>query len=287
MPLSGSEWVQDICPGAMLWGAMRFLDTSDPAVPERQRLEHTFVRARWLAGAVLAVLAPIGGFDLPAVLGLLAFIASGNVAVWRANRRVASLAAQRLLSGGAVTLDALAVLGVALWVPNDAATAAYATTVIVVTEAAVRFSPPKAGVATVLVLGGLAAVLGLRTATADDPFDGQTFAVVAGLAVLLGGMVGLAVREIYSTRVAAASAPAPTAELPEEALALLTPRERQVMGLILQGYSNPRIAAALVVEPKTVKNHINNIYSKLQLGSRYEAIATLLRQREAPRQPVE
>lgn len=271
----------------MLWGAMRFLDTSDPAVPERQRLEHTFVRARWLAGAVLAVLAPIGGFDLPAVLGLLAFIASGNVAVWRANRRVASLAAQRLLSGGAVTLDALAVLGVALWVPNDAATAAYATTVIVVTEAAVRFSPPKAGVATVLVLGGLAAVLGLRTATADDPFDGQTFAVVAGLAVLLGGMVGLAVREIYSTRVAAASAPAPTAELPEEALALLTPRERQVMGLILQGYSNPRIAAALVVEPKTVKNHINNIYSKLQLGSRYEAIATLLRQREAPRQPVE
>ncbi|HEY7067091.1 MAG TPA: response regulator transcription factor [Chloroflexota bacterium] len=52
----------------------------------------------------------------------------------------------------------------------------------------------------------------------------------------------------------------------------LTPREIEVLELVRGGLSNREIAQRLCIEEKTVKNHINNIYSKLQFRSRYEAI---------------
>ena len=58
----------------------------------------------------------------------------------------------------------------------------------------------------------------------------------------------------------------------------LTEREREILGLIAQGYSNPQIAAHLVLSPKTVRNHISSIFSKLQVADRAEAI---VRAREA------
>ncbi len=58
----------------------------------------------------------------------------------------------------------------------------------------------------------------------------------------------------------------------------LTDREREILKLIAQGYKNPEIAAQLVLSPKTVRNHITNILSKLQVADRAEAI---LRAREA------
>jgi DNA-binding NarL/FixJ family response regulator len=53
---------------------------------------------------------------------------------------------------------------------------------------------------------------------------------------------------------------------------LLTPREVDVLELIVAGKSNREIAEALFIEEKTVKNHVSNIYSKLHLKNRYEAI---------------
>jgi DNA-binding NarL/FixJ family response regulator len=53
---------------------------------------------------------------------------------------------------------------------------------------------------------------------------------------------------------------------------LLTPREVEVLELIVAGRSNREIAEALFIEEKTVKNHVSNIYSKLHLKNRYEAI---------------
>lgn len=53
---------------------------------------------------------------------------------------------------------------------------------------------------------------------------------------------------------------------------LLTRRERDILELVQQGKSNREIAEALIIEEKTVKNHINSIYSKLHLRNRYEAI---------------
>ncbi len=42
--------------------------------------------------------------------------------------------------------------------------------------------------------------------------------------------------------------------------------------LIAQGYTNPAIAEHLVISPKTVRNHVSTIFSKLQVASRAEAI---------------
>lgn len=53
---------------------------------------------------------------------------------------------------------------------------------------------------------------------------------------------------------------------------VLTPRELQVLEFIVAGKSNREIAELLFIEEKTVKNHISNIYSKLHLKNRYEAI---------------
>ncbi len=52
----------------------------------------------------------------------------------------------------------------------------------------------------------------------------------------------------------------------------LTDREREVLSLIAQGYTNQAIAERLVISPKTLRNHISSIFSKLQVTSRLEAI---------------
>jgi len=57
----------------------------------------------------------------------------------------------------------------------------------------------------------------------------------------------------------------------------LTEREKEILNLIALGKGNREIADTLNIEEKTVKNHINNIYSKLQIKSRYEAISYMLR----------
>jgi DNA-binding NarL/FixJ family response regulator len=62
-----------------------------------------------------------------------------------------------------------------------------------------------------------------------------------------------------------------------ESMEPLTAREKDILGLIALGKGNQEIAVALAIEEKTVKNHINNIYSKLQIKSRYEAITYMLR----------
>ena len=64
----------------------------------------------------------------------------------------------------------------------------------------------------------------------------------------------------------------------ETAFPQLTDRERQVLGLIAQGNSNQAIAQSLVLSPKTVRNHVSNIFAKLQVADRAEAI---VRAREA------
>lgn len=58
----------------------------------------------------------------------------------------------------------------------------------------------------------------------------------------------------------------------------LSDREREVLGLVAQHYSNAEIAKELVISPKTVRNHVSNVLSKLQVADRAEAI---LKAREA------
>ncbi|MGW6978669.1 response regulator [Streptomyces sp. NPDC054932] len=56
----------------------------------------------------------------------------------------------------------------------------------------------------------------------------------------------------------------------------LSSREVEIMDLIASGMSNQRIAAACFISEKTVKNHINRIFAKLQSATRSEAIARWL-----------
>lgn len=54
----------------------------------------------------------------------------------------------------------------------------------------------------------------------------------------------------------------------------LSSREREVLANIAQGYSNQEIADRLFVSLNTVKSHTNNIYSKLNVKRRTQAIET-------------
>ncbi|WP_103341064.1 response regulator [Amycolatopsis sp. CA-126428] len=52
----------------------------------------------------------------------------------------------------------------------------------------------------------------------------------------------------------------------------LTGREREVLALIAAGHSNSLIASTLCLSPKTVRNHISNVFAKLHVADRAEAI---------------
>jgi DNA-binding NarL/FixJ family response regulator len=70
----------------------------------------------------------------------------------------------------------------------------------------------------------------------------------------------------------------PRSTPPSEALPDLTAREAEVLDLIARGESNGDIARRLYLSPKTVRNHISNIFLKLRVADRAQAI---VRAREA------
>jgi len=71
---------------------------------------------------------------------------------------------------------------------------------------------------------------------------------------------------------------APRPALPTQLFPELTEREREILDMIAQGQSNTDIAASLVLSPNTVRNYVSNIFSKLQVADRAQAI---IRAREA------
>ena len=66
--------------------------------------------------------------------------------------------------------------------------------------------------------------------------------------------------------------------IPKEAFSDLTDREREILNLIARGESNADIARTLTISVKTVRNHVSNIFSKLQVADRSQAV---IRAREA------
>jgi DNA-binding NarL/FixJ family response regulator len=70
----------------------------------------------------------------------------------------------------------------------------------------------------------------------------------------------------------------PGPPMPPQTFPELTDREREILTMIAQGHSNSAIADHLVLSQKTVRNHVSNIFSKLQVADRAQAI---VRAREA------
>jgi NarL family two-component system response regulator LiaR len=99
--------------------------------------------------------------------------------------------------------------------------------------------------------------------TKGDPYDGAGLVeairrTMAG-EVFYGAMVAQLIREYHQH-------PHPENQPPEQ----LTPREIEVLDLLVDGKSNQEIADQLVISIKTVKTHVANILAKLHLKSRHE-----------------
>jgi DNA-binding NarL/FixJ family response regulator len=95
---------------------------------------------------------------------------------------------------------------------------------------------------------------------------------------LLGPSIAQRVLEQFGRPAPAPTAPtAPAAPaLPASIFSELTPRELDVLRLIAQGLRNRDIAERLVISEKTVQNHISNIFAKLQVNDRSQAIVRAL-----------
>lgn len=97
----------------------------------------------------------------------------------------------------------------------------------------------------------------------------------AGQAQLLRAIEAVAHGEaLYNARIAERMArffQAPRQDVPLRAFPDLTDRERDVLDLIARGLDNATIARRLGIVDKTVRNHITNIFSKLQVTDRTQA----------------
>jgi DNA-binding NarL/FixJ family response regulator len=95
---------------------------------------------------------------------------------------------------------------------------------------------------------------------------GAAVRIVARGEALLAPAVTRAVIEEF-TRRPPASPPQPPAAVGE-----LTPREQEVLGLLVRGLSNPEICERLVISEATAKTHVAHILRKLDLRDRVQAV---------------
>src|SRR6476469_9380370 len=65
---------------------------------------------------------------------------------------------------------------------------------------------------------------------------------------------------------------APRPSVQTDAFPELTDREKEILALVAQHQTNPEIARRLQLSPKTIRNHVSNVFTKLQVADRAEAI---------------
>lgn len=58
---------------------------------------------------------------------------------------------------------------------------------------------------------------------------------------------------------------------------MLTPRELEVLNLVIKGYHNPKISELLCISEHTTKAHLASIYEKLHVANRIQAIIKYLK----------
>jgi DNA-binding NarL/FixJ family response regulator len=98
---------------------------------------------------------------------------------------------------------------------------------------------------------------------ADQTEIVRAVAAVAGGEAIFGAAVAARILEFFAT-----DRPRGT----EVVFPQLTVREHEVLDLLAAGRSNAELATLLVLSPKTVRNHVSNIFAKLQVADRAQAI---------------
>jgi DNA-binding NarL/FixJ family response regulator len=99
-------------------------------------------------------------------------------------------------------------------------------------------------------------------------------AVASNKPIMSGEVVNRVIQRILSSEAPAAATPS--------AIDQLTPQERIILGLLAEGMSNQAMADHLVVSVKTVKSHLSNIFGKLGVHTRSQAVVRYMRaQQEA------
>ena len=91
----------------------------------------------------------------------------------------------------------------------------------------------------------------------------RTIEAVARGEALFGAAIAARLMTFFASR---------TPATPPNLFPELTLRERDILALIARGYNNSAIAAQLTLSLKTVRNHVSNIFSKLQVADRAAAI---------------
>ena len=91
----------------------------------------------------------------------------------------------------------------------------------------------------------------------------RAVAVVADGEAIFGAAVAARILELFS---------APRPRSAEVVFPQLTARENEILDHIAAGRSNAELAALLVLSPKTIRNHVSNIFAKLQVADRAQAI---------------
>jgi DNA-binding NarL/FixJ family response regulator len=99
---------------------------------------------------------------------------------------------------------------------------------------------------------------------ADQAEVVRAVAELADGGAVFGASVALRIVEFFA-------APRPAA-VPATVFPELTSREHEVLELMAAGRSNAEVTAALVLSPKTVRNHVSNIFAKLHVADRSAAI---------------
>ena len=105
-----------------------------------------------------------------------------------------------------------------------------------------------------------------RAALGDDRFNA---AYARGRALSVDEIVAMAVEE----------KPQPRTSRPPDAGAALTPREREIAGLVAEGLTNRQIAARLTISQRTAEGHVEKVLTKLGFTSRAQIAAWIAAQR--------
>ncbi len=266
----------------------------DVQLREVKRLEWIFIGIRWLWVAILIVMLalhhPESRMVVLVLTGILALLNAGGNFV---NIKIKTLRLQLTLGIAMLSIDALIASGVILQFVGDFNTAAYAVFAYIIAEAAIRFDLIGSLSALMFFILGLYGAFLYRKVIYDLPFSYTGYAYWTALMSVIAVSIGTAVRVAKSQRqrnernlmeitrileqqrIAHEVNVKNIAEL--ESMEPLTVREKEVINLIAQGKGNKEIAVELGIQVKTVKNYINNIYSKLQVKSRYDVIAYLFK----------